>query len=74
MKPELSTDAEILDHIERFCAEQNMGVTTFGRNAISDPNLVANLRNGRSLTIKTARAVLDFMAQHETETPSERAA
>lgn len=41
-----------------------MGVTTFGRSAIGDPNLVTNLRSGRSLTLKTANAIVSFMADY----------
>lgn len=65
MEPTLASDADILKQIEAFCEAQSMGVTTFGRAAIGDPNLVSNLRSGRSLTLKTAKAVLDFMVAHE---------
>lgn len=58
----LASDADILHQIEVFCDKQSMGVSTFGRSALGDPNLVANLRAGRSLTLKTAKSVLDFIA------------
>lgn len=64
MQPTLTNDADILDRIERFCEMHGMGVTTFGRHAIGDPNLVSNLRSGRSLTLKTANAVVKFMSEH----------
>lgn len=64
MEPTLASDADILKQIEDFCETHSMGVTTFGRSAIGDPNLVSNLRSGRSLTLKTANAVLDFMVAH----------
>jgi hypothetical protein len=65
MEPTLASDADILNKIEAFCETHNMGITTFGRSAIGDPNLVANLRSGRSLTLKTANAVLAFMVARE---------
>lgn len=65
MEPTLASDADILSKIEAFCETHSMGVTKFGRSAIGDPNLVSNLRSGRSLTLKTANAVLAFMVAHE---------
>jgi hypothetical protein len=62
MKTALTSDADVLKQIEEFCDESGMGVTTFGRKAIGDANLVSNLRAGRSLTLKTANAVLRFIA------------
>lgn len=67
MEPTLASDADILKHIESFCAAQNMGVTAFGRRVIGDPNLVANLRAGRSLTLKTANSIVDFMRDYRPE-------
>lgn len=63
----LASDADILKQIEAFCTRNHMGVTTFGRNVIGDPNLVGNLRNGRSLTLKTANAIVAFMAEYPTQ-------
>lgn len=62
MEPTLATDADVLRKIEAFCADRGIGVTTFGRAAIGDPNLVSNLRSGRSLTLKTANAVADYIS------------
>lgn len=62
MEPTLATDADVLRKIEIFCEARGIGVTTFGRAAIGDPNLVSNLRSGRSLTLKTANAVVDYIA------------
>lgn len=62
MQAELASDADILRTIEGFCEARGMGVTTFGREAVGDPNLVSNMRNGRSLTLKTASVVMTFIA------------
>lgn len=63
----LASDADILHQIEAFCEKHSMGVSTFGRSALGDPNLVANLRAGRSLTLKTARSVLEFIAAYRPQ-------
>lgn len=70
MLTKLASDAELLEQVERFCTEHGIGVTTFGRAAIGDPNLVSNMRSGRSLTLKTANAVVEFMRAY----PSQKAA
>lgn len=67
MTTTLASDAQVLSEIERFCKAHNMGITTFGRAAIGDPNLVANMRKGRSLTLKTANAVAAYMARAKNE-------
>lgn len=61
---QLASDADLLSRIEAFCSEHKIGVTTFGRSAIGDPNLVAGMRSGRSLTLKTANTVVEFMRSH----------
>ncbi|EJL21922.1 hypothetical protein PMI02_04907 [Novosphingobium sp. AP12] len=63
----LASDADVLHQIETFCSTNSMGVSTFGRSALGDPNLVTNLRAGRSLTLKTAKAVLDFIASYPSQ-------
>lgn len=65
MDTRLASDADILQRIESFCHEHQIGVTTFGRAAVGDPNLVANMRQGRSLTLRTAGAVMKYMAEYQ---------
>lgn len=67
MTSELASDAEILERIESFRKKHAIAATTFGRNAIGDANLIANLRAGRSLTLKTARSVIEYMATYRPE-------
>ena len=68
MTTTLASDADVLKRIEQFCRDQNIPITTFGRKAIGDGNLIPNLRAGkRSLTLKTANRVLAFMASYEPE-------
>jgi len=65
MATTLASDADILNKIEAFCAKHDMAPTAFGRAALSDGNLVTNLRDGRSLTLKSAGRILAFMAEAE---------
>jgi hypothetical protein len=60
----LASDADILAQIDRFCSKQGLKPSTFGRLAIGDANLIANLKADRSLTLKTARRIVDFMASY----------
>ena len=63
MRKNLTSDAELLTQIERFCATHGIRPTTFGRQAIGDGNLISSMRQGkRSLTLKTAARVIEFMA------------
>lgn len=73
MDTTLASDADILARIEKFCGEHEIPTTTFGRMAIGDGNLVPNLRANRSLTLKTARRVMDFMADYNPAPDAEAA-
>ena len=64
MSDALFTDADMLAKVDAFCARHAMAPTTFGRLAAGDGSLVPNLRAGRSLTLKTANRVADFMTSY----------
>ena len=68
MEPTIPTDATLLAAINDFCAQRTIPPTTFGRLAIGDGNLVANLRAGRSPTLKVANRIVDFMVTYQSET------
>jgi len=63
MEP-LPDDADVLKSIERFCDENALKPSKFGRLAIGDGSLVNGLRNNRSLTLKSARKIANFMADY----------
>ncbi|WP_082451797.1 hypothetical protein [Sphingomonas sp. Leaf30] len=67
----LASDADILAQIDRFCSKHALKPSTFGRLSIGDANLITNLKADRSLTLKTARRIVDFMASYPT-TPIEQ--
>lgn len=68
------TDAEVLDKIEAFIATHRLRPTTFGRLAVGDGNLVQNLKSSRSITLKTGRRIMEFMAEYPTRPSKTEAA
>ena len=58
------TTKELLAQIEAFLAETGLTPSKFGVAAVNDGHLVANLRKGHSVTLKTADKVRAYMA-HE---------
>ena len=54
---------KLLAEIEAFLAETGAAPTKFGIAAVNDGHLVANLRKGNSITLKTADRVRGFMGR-----------
>ena len=54
--------AALLVEVERFLKKTGMAPTSFGGQALGDPSLVNNLRNGRELRYRTLMKVKSFMA------------
>ena len=46
---DIPTPAELVGKIEAFIARHDMAVTRFGRDAVGDPNLLSDLRDGKRL-------------------------
>jgi phosphopantothenoylcysteine decarboxylase / phosphopantothenate---cysteine ligase len=55
----------LLAEIERFLARTGVTPTKLGLAAVNDGHLVANLRKGHSITLKTADRVRAYMARHD---------
>ena len=51
----------LLTEIEAFLAKSGLTPTKFGLASVNDGHLVANLRRGNSVTLKTADRVRAFM-------------
>jgi len=69
----------ILAEIEGFIARHDMAESTFGREALGDWRLIAELRGcenrrPRRLWPETEAKIRDFMASYERPSPSEQAA
>lgn len=57
----------LLLRIERHLRLRRMSPTRFGREAVGDPNLIAQLRDGRELRTATAQRVVDYLDDNECE-------
>ncbi|MGE4430839.1 MAG: hypothetical protein AB7E05_08895 [Sphingobium sp.] len=52
----------ILRQIERFLRDTGMAPTRFGRDAVRDPRLVLDMRNGREPSPRMVRRLEHFMS------------
>ena len=57
----------LLSRIERHLRRKRMSPTRFGREAAGDPNLIAQLRDGRELRSATAQRIEDYLNDHELD-------
>lgn len=57
----------LLLRIERHLRLRRMSSTRFGREAVGDPNLISQLRDGRELRTATAQRVIDYLDDNECE-------
>ncbi len=57
----------LLLRIERHLRARRMTPTRFGREAVGDPNLITQLRDGRELRTATAQRVVDYLDDNECE-------
>jgi hypothetical protein len=55
----------LLIRIERHLRMRRMSSTRFGRDALGDPNLVTQLRDGRELRAATLQRIVDYLEDHE---------
>lgn len=55
----------ILQKIDQFLHVTGMPPTVFGREAVHDPRLVGDLRNGREPRPETVARIESFIAQQE---------
>ena len=62
--------SELLSEIEAFLAATGMAATALGREAVNDSHLVARLRKGTSVTLKTADKVRAYLARQPRATPA----
>lgn len=55
-----------LYRIRKFCDAKGMALSRFGREAMADPGLVSDLRNGRVLRERSAAKIVAYMAKGGT--------
>ena len=56
----------ILYQIEAHLRLRRMSPTRFGREAVGDPNLIMQLRDGREPRARTTGRILAYIEQHKT--------
>jgi hypothetical protein len=69
-----SSQQELLERIERYLIRHKMAPTTFGVEVMRDRHLVRRLRAGRSITLRTADRIWDYMTEGGKRRPSRRLA
>jgi hypothetical protein len=57
----------LLTRIERYMRRRRMSPTRFGREAVGDPNLLSQLRDGRELRSATLQRIVDYLNDNEAE-------
>ena len=62
-----SIHSQFLHEVEAFLAETGMTPPTFGRQSAGDGQFVAELRDGRSPTLRTVDKVRGFMRAYRAE-------
>ena len=55
----------LLQRIERHLRIRRMSPTRFGREAVGDPNLISQLKDGRELRSSTAQRIIDYLDNSE---------
>ncbi|WP_177236257.1 hypothetical protein [Albimonas pacifica] len=56
--------ADLVERIERFCADRGMHLTAFGREAVNDTSFVSRLKAGRECRRRTLQRVEAFMKSY----------
>lgn len=62
----------VLRRIERHLRRFDIAPTRFGRDAVGDPRLVLDMRNGREPGARMVERITRFIERRETETSAER--
>ncbi|WP_173087290.1 hypothetical protein [Devosia sp. 1635] len=57
----MSEITQLLTRIEAHCARESIAESTFGRLAVNDGKLVARLRAGGSINLRTFSAIQTFL-------------
>ena len=57
----------LMRRIQRFMKRAGMAPTRFGREAVGDPRLVTDLRNGRELRETTAARIAAWLDAQENK-------
>lgn len=53
----MDDNAELLERIDAYCKANGIAESTFGARAVNDGKLVARLRAGNSITLRTLKQI-----------------
>lgn len=62
----MDENAELLERIDAYCKAHGIAESTFGARAVNDGKLVARLRAGNSITLRTLRQIEVLLAAPAT--------
>jgi hypothetical protein len=62
----------LLRRIELYLKQSGTAAARFGRDAIGDPSLMRDLRNGRELRVRTAERLIAFLDAQEARDAARR--
>jgi hypothetical protein len=72
---EILTDAKLIAAVEAFIDEHDqMSASRFGRETMNDPDLLRQMKAGRSLSLKNAEKILLFIEKHRNARKPRKAA
>lgn len=60
-------DKQLLEAIDAFLARHSMAPTRFGREVVGEAGFIERLRGGRSVTLKTANRIVEYMKDHDAQ-------
>lgn len=63
---------ELLEQIEAYLKQSGVSPSTFGRMAVGDPRLVADLKAGRRPRQRTTERLLNYLTIAEGRIPDDR--
>lgn len=63
----MTPSEQFLSEIDAFLQRTGMKASAFGRESIKDPNLVGDLRNGRSPSLALVGRVHEYIRSHKAD-------
>ncbi len=62
----------IISDIREFCRQQNIAESTFGQRAVHDWRLIERLEAGKTITLRTAERIRQYIAENTPSKTSRR--
>lgn len=62
---DVPTETDLADRIDAFLARHDMAPTRFGRDATGNANLLKELKEGKSPSLRTVHRIAAFIAERD---------